>query len=340
MNKIKEYFASKRVSNSLLGTLTNPKWVKFKMDNPDLEDDDKKHFRIGSGLDCRLTNGAEFDNEFMVIDVSKPYGYMGKFIDYLPASLTPDSSFDLYKEAYDKAGYKMKIDKVVDSFWTSPSAVEYYNATRNTQGKSILAKDEYESILNCENKLIANPFTYKYFKNQDSNIELLHQLPIYFEYYNHECKALMDGVRIDHKNKTIEPFDLKTIGKSIYDFQYSFLDYGYYRQAAFYTKALEIWISTERLDLKDYTWLPFIFIVVESKLSSSFPAIIYETTAEDIKAGIEGGVRYNKKYPGINELIDALDYHTSSGQWELPKDIFLNNGRILLNSFDNPNKEV
>ena len=44
MDKIKEYFASKRISNSLLGALSNPRWVKMKMDNPDAEDEDKKTF--------------------------------------------------------------------------------------------------------------------------------------------------------------------------------------------------------------------------------------------------------------------------------------------------------
>ena len=86
----------------------------------------------------------------------------------------------MYREAYDKAGYKMKIDRVIDSFWTNPTAVEYYNATRNTQGKSILAKDEYETVIACKDKLIANAFTYHYFKNDHDHIELIHQLPIYF----------------------------------------------------------------------------------------------------------------------------------------------------------------
>jgi len=44
LDKIKKYFAAKRLSNSILGSLVNPRWVKMKMDNPDMEDDDKKHF--------------------------------------------------------------------------------------------------------------------------------------------------------------------------------------------------------------------------------------------------------------------------------------------------------
>ena len=114
MDKIKEYFAAKRLSNSVLGSLVNPRWVKMKMDNPDMEDDDKKHFRIGSALDCILTGNGIFEEEFLVVDASKPFGFMGKFIEALPSGITPEAPIEMYREAYDKAGYKMKIDRVID----------------------------------------------------------------------------------------------------------------------------------------------------------------------------------------------------------------------------------
>jgi len=333
LDKIKEYFAAKRLSNSILGSLVNPRWVKMKMDNPDMEDDDKKHFRIGSALDCILTGNGVFEDEFLVVDASKPFGFMGKFVESLPAGITPEASVDMYKEAYDKAGYKMKIDRVIDSFWTNPTAVEYYNATRNTQGKSILAKDEYETVIACKDKLIANTFTYQYFKNDYDHVELIHQLPIYFEYMGYDCKALMDGVRINHETKEIEPFDLKTIGKNVYEFPTSFVQFGYYRQAAFYTIALRKWIEENRPELLDYAWLPFSFIVVDSKLSSSYPALIFETTPEDIQAGLTGGYRYGKHYKGVNQLIEAFKYHTESQQWDLPQEVFEGKGRLKLNVF-------
>lgn len=332
MDKIKEYFASKRISNSLLGALSNPRWVKMKMDNPDAEDEDKKHFRVGSALDCLLTSNGVFDDEFTVVDVVRPYGYMAKFVECLPSELTPESPIDHYREAYDKAGYKMKIERVVDSFWTNPTAVEYYNAVRSSKsGKTILSKDEYDVVIQCKEKILANTFTHKYFVNNEENIELIHQLPIYFNYKGYECKALLDGVYINHKEKYIQPFDLKTIGKNVYDFPISFLQFGYYRQAAFYTEAFKQY-QKENLD-GDYEVKPFIFIVVESKLGSSFPAIIFETTKHDIHGGIYGGYRGNKYYKGIDELLDAYTYHNTTQQWDLPMDVFKQNGRIILDTF-------
>ncbi len=338
MNKIQEYFSSKRISNSLLGSLQNPRQVKMKMDHPEMEDDDKKHFRVGSALDCKLTDADSFDETFHVVDTIRPFGYMGKFVESLPASLTPGADIDLYRDAYEAAGYKMRIERVVDSFWTNPTAVEYYNATRNVYNKTILSKDEYDTVLSCKEKLLANPFTFKYFINHETHIELLHQQPIYFSYMGEECKGLMDGIRVNHDTKVIEPFDLKTIGKNIYDFPISFVQYGYYRQAAFYSIALKQFIENERPDLKSFTIAPFIFIVVDSKLSSSYPAIIYETTPSDINAGLNGGYIEGKYHKGINDLMEAYSYHHSTGQWDLPKDVYENQGRLKLDIFK-PNTE-
>jgi hypothetical protein len=39
---------------------------------------------------------------------------MGPFIDMLPCDLTPESDIELFKEAYDKSGYKSKIETIVN----------------------------------------------------------------------------------------------------------------------------------------------------------------------------------------------------------------------------------
>lgn len=187
----------------------------------------------------------------------------------------------------------------------------------------VISKDEYDSVVNAKANIMANPFTSKYFLSLDDNIELFHQVPIYFEYRNLECKALMDGIMVNHKEKWIQPFDLKTIGKGIASFPKSFLNYGYYRQAAFYTIALQNWIETmsKVKDLSDYEVRQFQFIVVDSKLSSSHPALIFQCTEKDLKCGLEGGIEKHsgKVYRGINELIDAYKWHVMTDKWALPK---------------------
>lgn len=306
------------------------------MDNPEMEDEEKSYFRIGAGLDCLLTSPERWDNDFLVIDVNRPYGLMGKFVEILPEGLSQYSSYDLYQEAYEKSGYKMDLTKVVGKFWENDEVVRYYKVTRNKGSKVVLSKDEYDIIIKCKELILANPYVVKYFVPQDITTELMHQVPIYFKYRGLDCKGLLDGIFIDHKNKTIQPFDLKTSSKSVYDFNLSFMQFGYYRQCAFYTLALLSEESPIQEYLQEgYKLNNFIFIVVENKLTSSTPAVIYKVSDATMLAGLIGGEVRGKKYKGIDELIDNYIYHTETGKWDLPVDLIKSEGVIELDIFDN-----
>lgn len=116
-SKIEEYYKNPRVSNSLLGTMNNPRLVKLKRDRPDLfEDDEYRSFRIGSAVDCLLTDPSRWSADFIVSNVTKPTGILGKFVSKLPAGLKPDSPSEDYYTAYMQSGYKMNIDYVIRSF--------------------------------------------------------------------------------------------------------------------------------------------------------------------------------------------------------------------------------
>ncbi len=103
----------------------------------------------------------------------------------------------------------------------------------------MLSRDEYDQVTKAKELILANKYIVDYFYNVDPMIELLHQVPIYFRYMDEDCKALLDGIRVDHANKTVQPFDLKTTGKSVYEFPQSFIQFGYYRQCAFYELAVK-----------------------------------------------------------------------------------------------------
>ena len=337
MDKIKQYFQTKAISNSFLGTIYNPRWVKLKMDNPDMEDEDTKYFRIGSALDCLLTDPDRWEQDFLVVDATRPFGFMGKFIDVLPAGLEISSPIEMYQEAYDKAGYKMSISRVVEKFWGDTDIQSYYQLTRNVKaGVTIIGKDEYESVTKAKELILANEFIMPYFREQSHYDEIMRQVPIYFKYEGFNCKALLDGIWIDHKSKRIKPYDLKTIGKTVYDFPMSYLQFGYYRQCAFYELAL----LSEESPIKEfldngYKLDDFRFIVVESKGTSSHPAIIYKTCWQDRFVGLYSGNIGKKRYKGINELLNDYKYHLETNKWDLPRDLYSSSGEVYLNIFDN-----
>jgi hypothetical protein len=333
MSNIKEYYKSNRVSNSLLSALKNPRWLKIKIENPDVEDEEKKAFRIGSAVDCLLTDPSRWDDEFVVSDCVRPNGLMSKFVDELPCELTSNKD---YQVAYEKSGYKIKIEKVIDKFNEDETAKSYHQSICNMdKTKYVLSKDEYELVMKAKDLVLANPFTQKYFINLSNTIELLHQYAVYFEYKGFQCKALLDGIRIDHNSKTIEPFDLKTTSSGVYNFENSFREYGYYRQAAMYLEAIKKDEYIKSLIDKDYKILDFKFIVVDSKLSSNMASIIYQVSSNDMKVGLDGGYYSGKHYPGINNLIEDLRFHLETEYWDLPRSVYINNGIINLDAFRN-----
>lgn len=334
---IEEYYMAKRISNSLLGAIKNPRLFRMKLDNPAIDADrDDTALRIGSAVDCLLTSPERWDSEFHVLSANKPTGLMEKFVNALKPGLNEFSPEEDYEEAYRKSGYKKPIKWVIDYFWRYPDTVLYYKQkTSAPPGKKILSTDEKVVVDKARELILASPFTYKYFKKTSSFHELRHQIPIYFEMEGEEFKALLDGILIDHREKLIQPFDLKTTGKDIYKFKDSYLEFGYYRQAALYETAL----FSDESPVKDlidegYVVLDFIFIVVEKSSWASNPAIIYKTTSKDRWCGMNGCYLDKIKYPGILELLEEYRWHRDSNNWVYPKDVYTQEGVMLLDVFN------
>ena len=332
----KAYFSVKALSNSTLGLLTTPRLFKLKLDNPDIEGDEKVHFRIGSALDCLLTTPDRWQDLFTVVDVSRPTGLMGKFVDNLPDNLDPVFYETAeFEEAYKSSGYKTKLENVIKKFWENPEFFKYYLLTRD-KSKTILSKEEAEKVYKAKELIEANKFTRYYFtsvEDSDGMIERFFQAPIYFKYLGCDCKALLDGVLINHKTKTITPFDLKTTGKSVHDFEGNFISYGYYRQAAMYYTAVMSEESPFKTLIDDgYVVEGFKFIVAETKVDSFNPALIFNVSLDTLEKGLKGfSTQSGRRYKGINELIENYKVHTQTGQWDLPIDVWLNNGEVELN---------
>jgi hypothetical protein len=191
------------------------------------------------------------------------------------------------------------------------------------------------SVSKAKELLLSNPPTIGYFQLSEYGDELMHQVDIYFDFKGVECKALLDGIRINHIDKTIQPFDLKTTGKSVLDFPDSFLSFGYYRQCAFYEQALLSGQSPIKHLLEEgYKLLDFVFIVAETNVKSTRSAIIFVTSPNDRLAGLKGGKIGTRTYPGIEGLLDDYLWHSSNDYWDMPKYLFDSGGVIKLDVFD------
>ncbi|MGL5079142.1 MAG: hypothetical protein ACRDBG_25360, partial [Waterburya sp.] len=296
------------------------------------KDEEAKALRLGGALDCLLTDPSRFDEDFIVMSYERPFGKLGAFAKELPEGLSPQSDLSLYEEAWKKADYMRDLTWCVDNFWKSKEAVEYYKLRNNT--KIVLSYSEIEAVKDARDRLLSSPLTGNYFlKNSSVEIELLHQVPIYFDYKGAECKALLDGIKIDHKNKIIKPFDLKSTSKSIYTFETSYIEWGYYRQSAFYNYALQMPESPVfELIEKGYTIEKFKFIVVQ--LYSKVTPLIFTVNEQGLRCGLSGG--YDKKgvyHKGIDQLLDAYYFHQKHNDYRHPVEILEAGEIVELNVF-------
>ena len=318
----KEYRAYDAINYSLLSKLSvSP----VGLEGPKEE---RSYFTLGSLVDCLCTSPDDFNNDYYVMTVKKPTDMMVAYaMEYLKSS---DHS-----EAQLVSGYKSDITIVAKTSKDGLSKWEkegepYYNALIAGKGKQVVSFEEYTQAEQLATILKTNQFTEMYFGG-DKN---LHQEAIIWKYDGKECKSLLDIVHIDDNNCTIRPMDLKTTGKSVFSFQSAYLSYKYYIQAKFYTDALIYAIENNINDLgkyKDYEVLPFQFIVIETNYKN--PPHIFEVSKEDMEIAAVGGIVQGAGYEikGYQTIINNLEYHNTTNQWDYRQEIYENSGIISLN---------
>ena len=72
---------------------------------------------------------------------------------------------------------------------------------------------------------------------------------------------MIDACRINYKDKTIQPIDVKTSYKPTYNFYKSFIEWNYAYQCRLYARILKLNIEKDEY-FKDFTILPYKDIVI------------------------------------------------------------------------------
>ena len=219
---VEDYYTNPGISQSQLKLLLGPDPSIFNtIQEPDLYFEEKKHFIIGNGVDMQLTRPIEeFNQKFHISNLqNKPSDTIKSVVNQV---------YDHVKEVYE--GEILAIDKypnaILDacndhtyqSKWLDNTRIakiieawEYWEDLKQAEGKVVLSQEENDLISQIVMSVRTNPTTSKYFETS-KDVEILDQLAIYFSYCGIDCKALLDRVIVDHKNKTIQPIDFKTMG--------------------------------------------------------------------------------------------------------------------------------
>ena len=363
-SEVEEYFEREAASQSFLKLLLAG--VDFLNQNEkNLYYEEKGHFIIGSGVDSYITQGQqEFESQYYYADTLKPTEKVMSIVQMVYDRLDTHplleydrllSYRDHILEASNEHAYQSKwlddtrINKIIET------GSDYFQELIESSGKQILSKAEDLVISNIVMSFRTHKHTAHYFRDSQ-DIDILYQVPIYFNHNGVNCKALLDMVIINRRKKLIQIVDLKTMGDIVTKFPKAVKDRGYNIQAAFYTQAMEALINGQASSsvrelgiLGDYQILPFRFIVETTnhkinKVTGDITTyqgkpMVYRLSGEQMVFGKKGR---DALYPyfgghritfpairGFEQALELYKWHQENG-FEYDKEVFENNGELLI----------
>ena len=318
---VEDYYINPAISQSQLKLLLGPDPSIFNtIQEPDLYFEEKKHFIIGDGVDMQLTRPIEeFNQKFHISNLqNKPSDTIKSIVNQV---YDEQKAFNLRNPTFDQTigvlqdypGYILLAcnDHNYQPNWKDSTRVakvgeswEYWEDLKAAEGKVVLSQEENDLISQIVMSIRTNPTTSKYFQVENNFVEILDQYSIYFTYEGIECKALLDRVIVDHKNKTIQPIDFKTMGDQTLYFPKSLRQRRYDIQAAFYNEALK-----SKKVYETYEILPFKFIV-ESTINPGNP-LVFTCSQELLRIGQFGAPKTYLYGKIVSEGYDHMSEYKS-----------------------------
>lgn len=300
---------------------------------------------LGSLVDCLLTVPDTFDDKFFVISsdnsitgqskelVDEMFRIAKRYYNYETDEvqlqfkelfITAFENVQINKSTGEQVKFKGKNWEQVMSIFTEGPMSNYYDSLLeniNRRGVTMSNVDMARAIIT---NLLSVPKINEIFNPINSDIEVFPQYPLYFEYKSFKMKGLLDVLHVNHVDKVVQEFDLKT-SWTVLDFTYNRFKNRYYLQEAVYNKGLE-------LTFPGYKVLPRKYIIADSR--NHIRPFIASTTTEHLEQGYKGFVTPSQvRRKGIDELIDDLRWHFDTSVWNTVREIYENNDEITLNIF-------
>lgn len=316
----KEYRASTRCSYSFLKNLSDKGPQAILEPQIGIA---SKGLTLGTIVDKKLENGFySASDDYIICDIDLDTAgntHPSKIINYLIANNIllnddEDGNNKLLKIC-SELGFS-RNPKFDEAFWKQVEIAKY-----RINGNSVISSSELNLADTMYESLMYNKYTKKVF-NIDNNSEALVQAAIFFTLDDVECKSLLDRINVNHKDKTIQPYDFKTGAEK--NFMNNFWNFKYYYQASLYSIGLSKII--QGTEFSDYKILPFKFIHISRE--DPYNPLIYSISKNFIDMAYYGWKSNSGyRYKGLKELLDDYLWYTMNGCNEL-RSIFENNGVI------------
>lgn len=307
-----DYFSVDAISNSSINRfLVHPRL--FRMDKTSAP---KRHFTLGSVVDCLITEEDKFDELIEIADYKKPSGGKTKIGSLMESLIISTKEGKEFEEALDiaieVADYAKKTrEQVLADF---EEYRKYFEAVTSSSGKIILTPKELKLAKEIKTNLMRDQRCSKWLI-ADSDEEIIFQKEVYWKCSGLDCKSKLDSLKINHKTKEVAITDIKTMSGETFNFNESIIRNNYLRQASFYSAAV-----TTLPEYKDFKHLKFNF-VVESTTHPGFP-MCYTVSEKDLLVGAIGGVVNGKKYKGFKESLSDIKWHQDNDLWDYSRDYY------------------
>lgn len=351
-----DYRANGRINQSLLKAFDKSRKDFYRQYVLKESKEEKTSYSmlLGSIVDfIVLECGADFqefeqrlEEKFYLYDGVRGDGQMFDLVDMLFNITLRDRTEDgvstsdfsaRFSEAFDiiQAQGKFKGKTVVKAIelFTDSKEADYYKAKIDSIGKTVIDLRLLEKAKQIATKVISDVNVGGVFlRPSDDDFHVYTHLVIEWEYETLfgdiiECKQEVDKLDVNHKDKTVQPYD----AKAVYDtegFEYSYLKYGYYIQQAFYTLGIRQWMNENGME--DYTQLPFKFIVIDTSVDNMKP-LLFVTDEEDFKQALTGFSINGRKYSGLRGLFEEINWALNTGIFDISKDNYDSNQIVDLN---------
>jgi hypothetical protein len=335
------YFEDNAVSNSALSTFSyDPSYYYKLYVTKEIEKkDDTDATLLGSLVHCLLLEPETFDTQYVVSTIKPEEMPSGMMLDFIKALSKHQIIDDVaYQDAYNKSGYKISYDKVLENYNKSKANTAYLEQLQSP--KKYISQTLYDKARELANIVENSTFidnalgTYpdwkelkelELFWKSTYHIETIDGVPRVKEL---QRKGKLDHVfyRIEGNTLYIKYIDYKTDSqKPVHKYDETFAYWKTHRQLAYYYEGLTAWRDE---NYPDFAMVFEAYIMVIDVVRSK--CLLYKISHELINEGI-----YQ-----INKDLKDLCWHIHTDRWEYPKHVYENINMIpILKPSKNENLE-
>lgn len=338
----KQYRATDLDSSSSLKefSLDRRKYYKKYIKNEKVEDEEQsKAAIVGVIVETLLFEKEKFDDKFYMSSLAKaPTGLMNEFVEalYRYTREATDENGDIKREfkeialdAYKASGFKLKFETILEKFIGSDAEI-FYKEIREIRSKGlvVITTDDVQNAERIVEELRSNETTAPILNlvNSDRYTILIQYQVEGYEVDGLPLKSMMDLLIIDHKEKTIQVYDLKCSWSVEGFYEEYYLYRRAYIQAYLYKEACKEIKSREELEY--YTVLEPKFIVCDS--ISYMAPLVYTLNSDNMQDAYNGFFYNGRYYKGVKNIIMDLKFAKENNIWNISRENYLSNGIIPL----------